>query len=77
MGYHVAITNELFAGILTGAVPMAKTAPSGFTENPDLFASAAARGPTTLPPLEPPSVAARAEALSNARVGRAPKSSRR
>jgi hypothetical protein len=67
VGYHVAVTNELFAGILTGAVPMARTAPSGFTENPDIFGALPSRA-KTLPPLEPPPAAARAEAIDRLRA---------
>jgi hypothetical protein len=57
VGYHVAITNELFAGILAGAVPMAKPAPAGFAENPNVFsnvprARAAGRGDTRRGPLQ-------------------------
>ena len=67
VGCHVAITNELFAGILTGKVPMARTAPAGFTENPDVFTSLPKKV-QTLPPLEPPSGAARAEAIERLRT---------
>jgi hypothetical protein len=67
VGCHVAVTNQLFAGILTGAVPMARTAPSGFTENPEVFSAIPPRV-TTLPPLEPPAGAVRAEALERLRA---------
>ena len=67
VGYHVAVTNELFAGILTGAVPMARTAPAGFSENTDVFSTIPAQI-KTLPPLEPPAAAARAEAIERLRA---------
>jgi hypothetical protein len=63
VGYHVATTNQLFAGILSGAVPLAKPAPSGFAENTQVFVSVPARI-KTLPPLEPPASADRAEAIA-------------
>jgi hypothetical protein len=67
VGYHVAITNELFAGIFSGAVPMAKQAPAGFNENPDIFSGLSGKRVQTLPPLEPPSSAARADAIAKLR----------
>jgi len=67
VGHHVAITNELFAGILAGAVPLTKPAPSGFTENPGIFAGVPPRV-QTLPPLQPPSEAARAGAIERLRA---------
>ena len=54
VGLHVAMTNELFAGILTGAVPMSKPAPAGFAEDPDVFSKAPSKIKTP-DPLEPPS----------------------
>ncbi|HYT67975.1 MAG TPA: DinB family protein [Vicinamibacterales bacterium] len=39
VGVHVAMTNELFAGVFSGAVPMAQPAPAGFAENPNVFSS--------------------------------------
>jgi hypothetical protein len=66
IGFHVAITTELFAGVLSGAVPMSKEAPSGFSENPEIFAGLPSRI-KTLAPLEPPSAAARAEAIEKLR----------
>ena len=63
VGYHVAITNELFVGILSGAVPMAKPAPAGFVENPNVFAGIPSKV-NTFPTLEPPAVVSRDEALS-------------
>ena len=62
VGYHVAVTNELFAGILSGAVPFARQSPPGFSENPDVFASLPSQV-RTLPPLEPPPAASRGEVI--------------
>ena len=55
VGLHVAITNELFAGVLAGAVPMAQPAPAGFAENPDVFSAVPPRLKTPQP-LEPPAI---------------------
>lgn len=60
---HVATTNDLFTGILSGTVPLAKPAPTGFTENPEVFTHLPPRV-KTLPPLEPAAGAARAEAIA-------------
>ena len=60
------MTNELFAGVLTGSVPFAQPAPSGFAENPDVF-SAAPSKIETLPPLEPPAATTRQEAVAKLR----------
>jgi hypothetical protein len=65
VGYHVAVTNELFAGILSGAVPMARQEPA-FAENTLVFSGLPGRI-KTLPPREPPSAAARAEAIAKLR----------
>ena len=54
VGLHVAMTNELFAGVLTGAVPMSKPAPAGFVEDPNVFSNAPSKIKTP-DPLEPPS----------------------
>jgi hypothetical protein len=53
VGLHVAMTNELFAGILTGRVPMSKPAPAGFVEDPAVFSNAPSKIKTP-DPLEPP-----------------------
>jgi len=70
VGFHVAVTNELFAGILSGALPLAKPAPTGFMENPSVFASIPEKL-KTLPPLEPPAGAARAEAIAKLQAAQA------
>jgi uncharacterized damage-inducible protein DinB len=53
IGWHVAVTNELLAGALTGAVPLAKPLPPEFTEDPSLFSKIPAKI-QTFPQLEPP-----------------------
>lgn len=53
VGLHVAMTNELFAGILTGGIPMSKPAPAGFVEDPEVFSKAPSKIKTP-DPLEPP-----------------------
>ena len=66
VGHHVAVTNELFAGVLAGVVPLTKPAPAGFVENPNIFSAVPVRV-ETLPPLQPPSEAARAGAIARLR----------
>jgi hypothetical protein len=51
VGAHVAIANETFAGILSGAIPMAQPAPSGFVEDAGVFAAIPPRA-KTMPPLD-------------------------
>lgn len=70
VGYHVAVTNELFAGILSGTVPLAKPAPAGFEENSGVFQGIPEKI-QTVPPLEPPTSAARAEAIAKLRAAQA------
>lgn len=47
------MTDELFAGILTGGAPRSKPAPAGFVDDPDVFAEAPSKIKTP-DPLEPP-----------------------
>lgn len=70
VAYHVAITNELFAGILTGSVPMAKPVPAGFAENPNVFSNVPSKV-DTFPALQPPAVVSRDEALSKLKSAQA------
>ena len=63
IGYHVAITNDYLAGILTGAVPRAIPTPDGFAENPEILKSVPSKV-ETFPQLEPPPTATRAEAIA-------------
>lgn len=66
IGYHVAITNDFLAGILTGAIPKAVPAPAGFQENLNVFAQVPSKV-TTYPALEPPAGVARAQAIAKLR----------
>lgn len=66
IGWHVALTNEWVAGVITGATPMAQPAPAGFKETlhtltmPDKI--------KTFPSLEPPAVVGRDSALEKLRA---------
>jgi hypothetical protein len=66
IAHHVAVTNDFLAGILTGAIPKAVSAPAGFQENPDVFAHLPSKV-TTFPALEPPAGVTRAEAIAKLR----------
>ena len=67
VGLHVAMTNELFAGIITGGVPMSKPAPAGFAEDADVFSKAPSKIKTP-DPLEPPAGGVtRADAIARLR----------
>jgi len=62
IAWHVAVTNDLLAGMLTGDVPSAVPAPPDFKENPAIFSTVPAKI-ETFPILEPPPSAARASAM--------------
>jgi len=66
VGYHVAMTNELFAGVLTGAVPLAQPVPAGFAENPNVFSTVPSKVETG-PPLQPPAGTTRHDAVAKLR----------
>ena len=66
IGYHVAITNDFLAGILTGASPKAFLAPAGFRENPHVFSGLPEKVPT-FSSLEPPADVSRAQAIARLR----------
>lgn len=66
VGCHVAMTNELFAGVLTGAVPLAQPAPAGFAENPNVFSTVPSKVETA-PPLQPPAGSTRQDAVEKLR----------
>lgn len=66
IGYHVAITNDFLAGILSGAIPKSIAAPAGFQENPNMFANLPTKV-TTFSALEPPAGVTRAQALARLR----------
>jgi uncharacterized damage-inducible protein DinB len=67
IGWHVAVTNEMLAGALTGAVPMAKPIPPEFTEDPAFFSRIPAKV-QTFPQLEPPADATLNAALDKLRA---------
>ena len=66
IGWHVALTDDLIAGVLLGSIPMAQPATAGFKEG---FTSGSlppkAKNP---PPLEPPAVVGRDSALEKLRA---------
>lgn len=63
IGWHVAATSELLAGMLTGEIPSAEPAPAGFSENPGIFEAVPAKM-ETFPVLQPPASAARAPSIA-------------
>jgi hypothetical protein len=65
VGWHVAVTNEWIAGVLTGATPMAQPAPAGFKES--AHALTVPDNIKTFPALEPPAVVGRDSALEKLR----------
>lgn len=66
IGYHVAITNEFLAGILTGVIPKSFPAPAGFRENPNVFSGVPAKV-TTFASLEPPAQVNRTRSIGKLR----------
>ena len=66
--WHVGQTNELLAGVLTGAVPMAQPAPAGFQEQPWGAMSIPAKI-ETFPQLHPPEQVDRKSAIEKIRAG--------
>jgi len=71
IAWHVAVTNELLAGVFEGTVPMAQPVPDGFEPDPDIFSKVPAKV-QTFPQLEPPASASRVEALAKLRASIAP-----
>jgi DinB family protein len=66
IGWHVALTHDLIAGVLLGSIPMAQPAPAGFKEAFDgSTIPARVKNP---PPLEPPAVVGRDSALEKLRA---------
>lgn len=63
IGWHVARTNELLSGALSGAVPMAQPIPPEFQEDPEIFAKVPAKI-QTFPQLEPPADVTRESAIA-------------
>ena len=71
IAWHVAVTNEKFAGMMDGSVVGAMPPEDGFEETP--FAEIAALVPAQLdapPKFQPPEGVTRAEALARARASR-------
>jgi hypothetical protein len=66
VGWHVALTNEWAAGVLTGSTPMAEPAAAGFKET--LHALTLPDKLKTFPALEPPSMVGRDSALEKLRA---------
>jgi hypothetical protein len=66
VGWHVALTNDWIAGVLTGATPMAEPAAPGFRET--LHTLVMPDKVKTFPSLEPPAVVGRDSALEKLRA---------
>ncbi len=69
--WHVAVTNEAFAGLVDGSVPLAQAPDEGFAETP--FGEIAALVPDRLEApqkFQPPAGVTRADALARARASR-------
>jgi hypothetical protein len=69
IGWHVATTNDLLGGVISGSVPMATPAPEGYTENGGAFSGIPAKV-QTFPQLEPPAAVTREEALTRLRASK-------
>jgi hypothetical protein len=67
IGVHVAITNELLGGAITGTVPMAKAVPADFVENPNVWSNVPSKV-QTFPQLDPPPSPSRTEAIARLRA---------
>lgn len=70
IGWHVAATSDLLAGMLTGEVPSAVPAPADFSENPAIFDTVPSKV-QTFPVLEPPVSATRAAAIAKLKTSAA------
>src|SRR5688572_9880920 len=71
IAWHVALTNEQFAGLVDGSVPGASPPEQGFEETPFAEIAALVTGPLDAPPrFHPPVGLTRAEALARARASR-------
>ena len=66
IGWHVAKSNQLLSGALTGAVSMAQPVPPEFQEDPDIFSKVPAKI-QTFPQLEPPADVSAEAALADLR----------
>ena len=67
IGWHVARTNEMLSGVLSGAIPMAQPVPPEFQEDPEIFSKVPAKI-QTFPQLEPPADVTRDDALTDLRA---------
>ena len=67
IGWHVAKTNEMLSGVLTGTIPLAQPIPPEFQEDAEIFSKVPAKI-QTFPQLEPPANVTRDEALADLRV---------
>jgi hypothetical protein len=66
IGWHVALTHDLVAGVLLGSIPMAQPAAPGFQEAFDVSAIPAKA--KNSPPLDPPAIVGRDSALEKLRA---------
>jgi len=69
VAWHVAATNEAFAGWIDGSIPGAKPAPAGFAEMP--WSAVASKTPAKLEAparFQPPAEVTKADALSKLRA---------
>jgi hypothetical protein len=66
IGWHVALTHDLVAGVLLGSIPMAQPAAEGFKEAFD--GSTIPDRAKNSPPLDPPAVCGRDSALEKLRA---------
>jgi hypothetical protein len=67
IGAHVAISNDLLAGAVTGTVPMARAVPADFVENPNVWSNVPSKV-RTFPQLDPPPSPTRTEAIASLRA---------
>ena len=67
VGWHIARSNELLSGALTGAVPMAQPLPAEFQEDQEIFSKFPAKV-QTFPQLEPPDGVTLSDALASLRA---------
>jgi hypothetical protein len=71
IAWHVAMTNEQFAGLVEGSVPGANPPEADFEETPFAEITALVTGPLDAPPkFHPPEGITREEALARARASR-------
>lgn len=71
IGWHVAETSRLLAGMLTGEVPGPRAAP-GFVEDTHIFSRVPSRVESRIPEIQPPAGTTRQEAITKLRATEAP-----